>query len=118
MSVIDDGGWAGVEVCDGGTRGVDSEVVVDRGEEIAGSQRLSTTSSPRLSVAPITRPVWMPPPAQMFEKARVQWPRPGWTVPAAALASPAPVLGEYLRLKCSVQCPNWCFQIWSLHRIS
>ena len=46
------------------------------------------TSSPRLSVAPMTPPVWMPPPAQMLEKARGQWSRPGCSVPAGALASP------------------------------
>ena len=46
----------------------------------------------------MTRPVGMPPPAQMFEKARGQWSRPGCTVPAGPLASPAPVLRSYLDL--------------------
>ena len=34
----------------------------------------------------------MPPPAQILEKARGQWSRPGCCVPAGALAFPAPVL--------------------------
>ena len=45
------------------------------------------TSSPLVSVAPMTWPVWMPPPDQRLVKARGQWSRPGWTVPEGALAA-------------------------------
>ncbi len=47
--------------------------------------RRSTTCSPRASVAPMTWPVRMPPPANSIELAGGQWSRPGCDAAAAAV---------------------------------